>query len=148
MSIVSENIRTTNSMSWSDPETTWLIYVDQHVYSCSSSSHMLTILCSSMTEGAMIKISSAYNILVVATKYQILTLKCAKFDMARWGWELTVLPWPLADADKDWLPLRLLEPQSSQCREAAKYVQICLSLIHIWRCRRIERCRSRWSPYH
>ena len=28
--------------------------------------------------------------------------------------------------------------------------RICLllSLIHIWRCRRIERCRSRWSPYH
>ena len=25
---------------------------------------------------------------------------------------------------------------------------INLSLIHIWRCRRIERCRSRWSPYH
>ena len=25
---------------------------------------------------------------------------------------------------------------------------IVLSLIHIWRCRRIERCRSRWSPYH
>ena len=25
---------------------------------------------------------------------------------------------------------------------------IFLSLIHIWRCRRIERCRSRWSPYH
>ena len=23
-----------------------------------------------------------------------------------------------------------------------------LSLIHICRCRRIERCRSRWSPYH
>ena len=23
-----------------------------------------------------------------------------------------------------------------------------LSHIHIWRCRRIERCRSRWSPYH
>ena len=27
-------------------------------------------------------------------------------------------------------------------------VTLCLSLIHIWRCRRIERCRSRWSPYH
>ena len=27
-------------------------------------------------------------------------------------------------------------------------VFLCLSLIHIWRCRRIERCRSRWSPYH
>ena len=25
---------------------------------------------------------------------------------------------------------------------------ISLSLIHIWLCRRIERCRSRWSPYH
>ena len=26
--------------------------------------------------------------------------------------------------------------------------KINLSLIHICRCRRIERCRSRWSPYH
>ena len=25
---------------------------------------------------------------------------------------------------------------------------IYLSLIHIWRCRRRLRCRSRWSPYH
>ena len=24
----------------------------------------------------------------------------------------------------------------------------CLSLIHIWRCRRYAVCRSRWSPYH
>ena len=23
-----------------------------------------------------------------------------------------------------------------------------LSLIHIWRCRRVTVCRSRWSPYH
>ena len=23
-----------------------------------------------------------------------------------------------------------------------------LSLIHIWRCRRLLTCRSRWSPYH
>ena len=28
------------------------------------------------------------------------------------------------------------------------YCTVYLSLIHIWRCRRIERCRSRWSPYH
>ena len=28
------------------------------------------------------------------------------------------------------------------------FVRSSLSLIHIWRCRRIERCRSRWSPYH
>ena len=25
---------------------------------------------------------------------------------------------------------------------------LCLSLIHIWRCRRDPQCRSRWSPYH
>ena len=29
-----------------------------------------------------------------------------------------------------------------------KHILLLLSLIHIWRCRRIERCRSRWSPYH
>eukprot|EP00826_Nyctotherus_ovalis_P046450 TRINITY_DN524_c0_g3_i2.p1 TRINITY_DN524_c0_g3~~TRINITY_DN524_c0_g3_i2.p1 ORF type:complete len:632 (-),score=204.16 TRINITY_DN524_c0_g3_i2:22-1917(-) len=28
------------------------------------------------------------------------------------------------------------------------YKDVGLSLIHICRCRRIERCRSRWSPYH
>eukprot|EP00826_Nyctotherus_ovalis_P010222 TRINITY_DN12714_c0_g4_i1.p1 TRINITY_DN12714_c0_g4~~TRINITY_DN12714_c0_g4_i1.p1 ORF type:complete len:222 (+),score=9.68 TRINITY_DN12714_c0_g4_i1:12-677(+) len=28
------------------------------------------------------------------------------------------------------------------------YPHSYLSLIHICRCRRIERCRSRWSPYH
>ena len=26
--------------------------------------------------------------------------------------------------------------------------KLCLSLIHIWRCRRYAVCRSRWSPYH
>ena len=28
------------------------------------------------------------------------------------------------------------------------YWQWHLSLIHIWRCRRVSQCRSRWSPYH
>ena len=27
-------------------------------------------------------------------------------------------------------------------------LELNLSLIHIWRCRRRLRCRSRWSPYH
>ena len=27
-------------------------------------------------------------------------------------------------------------------------LSLCLSLIHIWRCRRYAVCRSRWSPYH
>ena len=36
----------------------------------------------------------------------------------------------------------------------SRFLPICLlsrttlSLIHIWRCRRRLRCRSRWSPYH
>eukprot|EP00826_Nyctotherus_ovalis_P037266 TRINITY_DN3388_c0_g1_i10.p2 TRINITY_DN3388_c0_g1~~TRINITY_DN3388_c0_g1_i10.p2 ORF type:complete len:319 (+),score=127.01 TRINITY_DN3388_c0_g1_i10:478-1434(+) len=32
--------------------------------------------------------------------------------------------------------------------ESAEGQEKYLSLIHICRCRRIERCRSRWSPYH
>ena len=35
-----------------------------------------------------------------------------------------------------------------QSRSIEKCCSSSLSLIHIWRCRRIERCRSRWSPYH
>eukprot|EP00826_Nyctotherus_ovalis_P021315 TRINITY_DN16851_c0_g1_i3.p2 TRINITY_DN16851_c0_g1~~TRINITY_DN16851_c0_g1_i3.p2 ORF type:complete len:389 (-),score=85.65 TRINITY_DN16851_c0_g1_i3:17-1183(-) len=36
--------------------------------------------------------------------------------------------------------------QSFQCYLTE--LKYSLSLIHICRCRRIERCRSRWSPYH
>ena len=34
------------------------------------------------------------------------------------------------------------------CHQDLVWSVATLSLIHIWRCRRIERCRSRWSPYH
>ena len=36
----------------------------------------------------------------------------------------------------------------AKCRRLKKKQDLCLSLIHICRCRRIRRCRSRWSPYH
>ena len=38
----------------------------------------------------------------------------------------------------------------STLRDDLKRLQasIDLSLIHIWRCRRLLTCRSRWSPYH
>ena len=36
----------------------------------------------------------------------------------------------------------------ARCRTRCNAKHYYLSLIHIWRCRRIERCRSRWSPYH
>ena len=42
-------------------------------------------------------------------------------------------------------PAMPLHRHENCCQPAAA---INLSLIHIWRCRRIERCRSRWSPYH
>eukprot|EP00826_Nyctotherus_ovalis_P024670 TRINITY_DN19042_c0_g1_i1.p1 TRINITY_DN19042_c0_g1~~TRINITY_DN19042_c0_g1_i1.p1 ORF type:complete len:298 (+),score=89.54 TRINITY_DN19042_c0_g1_i1:84-977(+) len=43
-------------------------------------------------------------------------------------------------------PQKLLK--SLEYRECAEKHNVRLSLIHICRCRRIERCRSRWSPYH
>ena len=45
-----------------------------------------------------------------------------------------------------WSLILVALPQSS-----STFVSIegqLLSLIHIWRCRRRLRCRSRWSPYH
>ena len=57
-----------------------------------------------------------------------------------------------------WMTANLLTPNSSKTeflltgltKQLAKIhnSSLNLSLIHIWRCRRIERCRSRWSPYH
>eukprot|EP00826_Nyctotherus_ovalis_P060869 TRINITY_DN8596_c0_g1_i2.p3 TRINITY_DN8596_c0_g1~~TRINITY_DN8596_c0_g1_i2.p3 ORF type:complete len:124 (-),score=47.98 TRINITY_DN8596_c0_g1_i2:17-388(-) len=48
-----------------------------------------------------------------------------------------------------------LEEQASKRRKDIESTHVLcvdtpmyLSLIHICRCRRIERCRSRWSPYH
>jgi len=32
--------------------------------------------------------------------------------------------------------------------EQAQAVAVCLTLLHISRCRRSTLCRSRWSPYH
>ena len=37
-------------------------------------------------------------------------------------------------------------PSPWSCRRW--WVGCILSLIHIWRCRRLLTCRSRWSPYH
>ena len=58
--------------------------------------------------------------------------------------------------DKNHLESRLHCRQTHHCqylatemvRSQRHRLHYLLSLIHIWRCRRIERCRSRWSPYH
>ena len=46
--------------------------------------------------------------------------------------------------------LALLETDRQACKQTytLPVLHKHLSLIHIWRCRRLLRCRSRWSPYH
>ena len=45
--------------------------------------------------------------------------------------------------------LSSLMNNNSKCCPTCPTVQTSpLSLIHIWRCRRLPQCRSRWSPYH
>ena len=46
----------------------------------------------------------------------------------------------ISSAQKESIKPKLLKANSDREEK--------LSLIHIWRCRRIRRCRSRWSPYH
>eukprot|EP00826_Nyctotherus_ovalis_P040787 TRINITY_DN4046_c0_g3_i4.p1 TRINITY_DN4046_c0_g3~~TRINITY_DN4046_c0_g3_i4.p1 ORF type:complete len:258 (-),score=60.26 TRINITY_DN4046_c0_g3_i4:26-724(-) len=53
----------------------------------------------------------------------------------------------LAPCTQERFQVILLYPTLEQIiHPLAEYIG--LSLIHICRCRRIERCRSRWSPYH
>eukprot|EP00826_Nyctotherus_ovalis_P019405 TRINITY_DN15983_c0_g2_i2.p1 TRINITY_DN15983_c0_g2~~TRINITY_DN15983_c0_g2_i2.p1 ORF type:complete len:275 (-),score=81.97 TRINITY_DN15983_c0_g2_i2:22-846(-) len=50
---------------------------------------------------------------------------------------------------KDKIPMVTFLPIRIRLEAEAKQKKVkALSLIHICRCRRIERCRSRWSPYH
>ena len=51
-------------------------------------------------------------------------------------------------ADGDIVTIDSLQEVASALSDGTIADPYDLSLIHIWRCRRIERCRSRWSPYH
>ena len=46
--------------------------------------------------------------------------------------------------------MRLLQHTSLMWTSGSQHFlpPLSLSLIHIWRCRRLDACRSRWSPYH
>ena len=55
--------------------------------------------------------------------------------------------WPKKGSDSTWKFLCLRSWKLSNAGRSG-ILDVLLSLIHIWRCRRIERCRSRWSPYH
>eukprot|EP00826_Nyctotherus_ovalis_P058022 TRINITY_DN7951_c0_g5_i1.p1 TRINITY_DN7951_c0_g5~~TRINITY_DN7951_c0_g5_i1.p1 ORF type:complete len:158 (-),score=17.15 TRINITY_DN7951_c0_g5_i1:17-490(-) len=48
----------------------------------------------------------------------------------------------------DNLKKMLVNGESHEDADPPCTLRCYLSLIHICRCRRIERCRSRWSPYH
>ena len=57
--------------------------------------------------------------------------------------------WPVFAAVEGYAVQRPRASTSQNDRAVGSVLFILyLSLIHIWRCRRIERCRSRWSPYH
>ena len=61
------------------------------------------------------------------------------------------IPWKLSDWIKGGQQDNLIVLPFPSCVAKTMFVRqsdCLLSLIHIWRCRRIERCRSRWSPYH
>ena len=45
--------------------------------------------------------------------------------------------------------LTIVKRRKLQCYgHVSRASGLALSLIHIWRCRRLDACRSRWSPYH
>ena len=59
------------------------------------------------------------------------------------------------DSELDFPDIGSFRSQRARSRSAVflntdfpKTLPQCLSLIHIWRCRRSTLCRSRWSPYH
>ena len=56
---------------------------------------------------------------------------------------LVSVSWQYFIHNNKWMSIVILHTLQSR-----NITIIYLSLIHIWRCRRIERCRSRWSPYH
>ena len=59
------------------------------------------------------------------------------------GVERTYLKYEVTQADVD----RIKSPSGDTASSVTKN-SVTLSLIHIRRCRRRLRCRSRWSPYH
>eukprot|EP00826_Nyctotherus_ovalis_P002616 TRINITY_DN10527_c0_g1_i6.p1 TRINITY_DN10527_c0_g1~~TRINITY_DN10527_c0_g1_i6.p1 ORF type:complete len:106 (-),score=26.86 TRINITY_DN10527_c0_g1_i6:31-348(-) len=67
--------------------------------------------------------------------------------------------WPITNSIKEVNFLNEIEELVEACNDTSLFQIekeifkklckcICLSLIHICRCRRYAVCRSRWSPYH
>ena len=70
-------------------------------------------------------------------------LAVAKFSKSTMQ-KLLTWPWPRPLREHS-LITRLRLHMADPC---TKSEVSSLSLIHIWRCRRLLTCRSRWSPYH
>ena len=54
----------------------------------------------------------------------------------------------LLEAREEELKIKAEAEKAANQRMSKVQSAEALSLIHIGRCRRIERCRDRWSPYH
>ena len=80
-------------------------------------------------------------------------LTCCKDSTPRWS--CAAAPWWSGETPSLELALCLVA-EKSKIQDQFKNYRISLeisgiiflSLIHIWRCRRLLTCRSRWSPYH
>ena len=72
------------------------------------------------------------------TPKTVTTLPCKMYNFFIWL-KVCYIPPNVGGSEKAGCGLALVALKRTGCD---------LSLIHIWRCRRIERCRSRWSPYH
>eukprot|EP00826_Nyctotherus_ovalis_P030419 TRINITY_DN2428_c0_g2_i3.p1 TRINITY_DN2428_c0_g2~~TRINITY_DN2428_c0_g2_i3.p1 ORF type:complete len:155 (-),score=34.86 TRINITY_DN2428_c0_g2_i3:22-486(-) len=70
-----------------------------------------------------------------------------ELEIAVWSLVLDSLEWSQPGIGRETF-LFVIAFQAKQYFHHKKEMGVYLSLIHICRCRRIERCRSRWSPYH
>ena len=78
----------------------------------------------------------------VEVEHQVLQILSNPSKRKFWKWQ----HFPLATYEKVVYTWYLFSWLSTT--KMTKCKQWKLSLIHIWRCRRLLTCRSRWSPYH
>eukprot|EP00826_Nyctotherus_ovalis_P042968 TRINITY_DN4490_c0_g1_i10.p1 TRINITY_DN4490_c0_g1~~TRINITY_DN4490_c0_g1_i10.p1 ORF type:complete len:935 (-),score=369.78 TRINITY_DN4490_c0_g1_i10:25-2829(-) len=108
-------------------------YSPAHVYEMAvSTSSFLRFLGFSFSELSLLLSSNAIMAYICLLHY-----KSRLSTLATYVHNSTLFSEPLAATNLPLLVVPKLLPSV-----------LYLSLIHICRCRRIERCRSRWSPYH
>ena len=83
------------------------------------------------------------KILKISTLFSISTFGVQKLDLCLWRH----FGFPTTNRYRVLGPRQAPKPFHWLGAVPFRYIYY-LSLIHIWRCRRLLTCRSRWSPYH